>query len=173
VPLYDGKVGRSRETEWKVDIDCKECPHAKEKDQDKKCQYKFVFELEHPEAGKIYELTAGYSAQIVFTEYLKGLIAEGLDADQVTTKITRIENPDGPGTTYTFAKGAVLEVKELTAEEQKAVDAVKQKIKTDYGGAVETDRVAMVLAGLSSYNISESRAAEIAEMISVDGMVSA
>lgn len=171
MPLYDGKVGRSRETEWKVDIDCKECPHAKEKDQDKKCQYKFVFELEHPEDGKIYELTAGYGAQIAFTEYLKGLIAEGLDADQVTTKFTRIENPDGPGTTYTFAKGAVLEVKELTADEQKVVDAVKQKIKTDFGGVMDVDKVAMVLAGLSSYGISESRASEIANMIAVDGMV--
>lgn len=168
---YDGKVGRSRETEWKVEIDCKECPKAKEKDLSKKCQYKFVFEFEHPEAGKIYELTAGYSAQIAFSEYLKGLIAEGLDADQVTTLITRIENPDGPGTTYTFAKGKVLEVKGITDTEQKAVDAVKQKIKTDYGGSMEADKVASVLATLSSYGISESRASEIANMIAVDGMV--
>ena len=146
---HDGKVGRSRETEWRVDIECKECPRQKEKDINKKCQYKFVFELEHPEPGKQYELTVGYGAQIAFTEYLKGLLAEGLDADQVMTKFTRIENPDGPGTTYTFAKGTVLVEKELTEPGQKAIDAVTQRIKHDYGGAAGTDKLATRLTGRS------------------------
>lgn len=85
--------------------------------------------------------------------------------------ITRIENPDGPRTTYTFAKGAVLEVKGITDLKQKAVDAVKQKIKSDFGGSMDADKVAIVLATMSSYGISESRASEIANMIAVDGMV--
>ena len=168
---HNGVTGRSRETDWKIDIECKSCPKQKEADKDKKCQYKFVLEIEHPDPEKKYEITMGYGAQKAFSEYVKGLIEEELDADQVMTKITRIENPDGPGTTYTFAKGAILAVKALSADEQKAVDAVKQKIKSDYGGRMDAEKVALVLSSMGTAGINDSRATEIANMLAVDGMI--
>jgi hypothetical protein len=172
------RIGCSRDSDWKVEIECATCPHKVEKDLNKKCQYKFIFELEHEEPGKVYNLTSGYSAQKAFSAYLKVLIDEGLDADQVMTKITRIENPDGPGTVYTFEKGEVLEAEPagaaapMTDAEGMAISALQNKIASGHG-PIDADMAATVLSSMSTFGITEARAKEIIAMIAVDGMVSA
>ena len=109
-------------------------------------------------------------------------MAEGLDADEVSTFITRIENPDGPGTVYTFEKGSVIggasddddswDAPAFTDKENLAIAAMRAKV-TQRGEAIDIDKAATVLAGMASYGISKARAAEIAEAIAVDGMISA
>jgi hypothetical protein len=106
---YDAVTGHSKDEDWKDEIVCETCPHKLEEDRDKRCQYKFVLVLEHEDPDKQYVLTTGYSAQKAFTKYVEDLVLQGLDADLVMTKLTRIENPDGPGTVFVFEQGAALE----------------------------------------------------------------
>ncbi|NPE29801.1 hypothetical protein HNV12_17935 [Methanococcoides sp. SA1] len=110
---FDGKVGRTPASAYKDTVECDGCEWRKgvvpeTGGEPVKCQYKLAIILEHEDADKEYQIKVSYGSHIEFAKYLKDLGAEGLSPDTVMTKITRNENPDGPGGLYEFDCGLGL-----------------------------------------------------------------
>ena len=93
----------------------------------------------------------------------------GLEANQVITGITRIENTKTAGTTYIFEKLGETELT-LTPEESAALNSMKAKAVG--GKAIPVSFAAELLQNLASLDgITEERAQRLAESIAIDGMI--
>lgn len=173
---FDGKTGRTKESGYKDEYDCKECRFYKgiktEDGGQLKCQYKLtlVMENEDPEVEDI--LKVSYGAQKNFSAYVKKLFNDGLDVPDVITYMTRVEREEGPGTTYLFEMGEVRNV-EMSEEEEEAVNNLQKRVKDD-GKPIDIDMAAGILTKMKSVKgISEDRAKMLIETIAVDGYVQA
>ncbi|WP_407357190.1 hypothetical protein [Methanolobus sp. WCC5] len=148
-----------------------------------KCKLLLALSMEHEDPDKVYELKIPYGSYIEFSKYVKTLHAAGTDVPNVMTKITRIENPDGPGGLYTFERGddyegsvsgdeeAEAEEVELTAAESAALDSLKAKIKK-LGDPMPVEFAAGMLTKTASVKgISNERALAVVNTIAVDGFI--
>lgn len=172
---FDGEVGKIIESGYKDERICEDCKYKYGfKDEDGteyKCkrQYTLVFEHES-DPEKVYVLTISYGAQKKLEAYSETLAAEGLSEDQVITGITRIENPDGPGTTYKFEKVRELKL-EMSLEEEAALEMLRSRALST-GEPIPVKRAASVLTTMSSLaGISQERAIKLVESIAENDYV--
>lgn len=171
---FDGEVGKLVASGYKEERLCSECQYLKgvgEGDDKVKCQYKFALHIEDPDPEKEQRLSIGFGAHISFSEYAEKLFAEGLDVPDVMTKITRLENPSGPGYLYNFEKGAVLNIQKTEAEE-KFISELLNHAKEN--GPIEYDyAVSVIMKNKDLAGITEDRAKAVLNTVAVDGMISA
>jgi len=173
---FDGEIGRTKDSQYKDEYDCKECRFYKgittEEGNQLKCQYKLTLIIENEDPEKENILKISYGAQINMSEYIQDLKSKGLDVPDVITYMTRIEREDGPGTTYTFEMGEVRNI-EMTDDEKDAVGKLQERIKED-GKSMDIEMAANILTKMKSVQgISEERAKMLIETIAVSGYVEA
>lgn len=171
---FDGEVGKVVASGYKEERLCNECPYKKgvgEGDDKVKCQYKFVLHIEDPDPEKEQRLSIGYGAHVSFSEYAEALFKEGIDVPDVKTKITRLENPNGPGNVYRFEKGALLKLQKSDAEEKFLSDMLKHASEN---GPIEFDYAMTVIMKTKELaGITEEKAKALLNTIAKDGMIGA
>lgn len=160
---FDGQTGRLVASGYKDTVECDGCEWRKgvvpETGGDPvKCQYKLALILEHEDPEKENQIKISYGSHIEFSKYVKTLGEQNLSPDKVMTKITRIENPDGPGGLYQFVKGELVDgvvetpaepVAEANDAEQNAVDELVKKI-IGMGEEVDVDFAVQMLMKVKS-----------------------
>lgn len=170
---FDGKIGKTVESGYKEEKNCDECEYKygalNEKGEKIQCKSQYVLTLEHEDPDTEYILTVSYGAQKNLDAYDAKLAVLGLDADQVITGITRVENISTPGTTYLFEKVGDLELK-MTPEERAALENMKGKALI--GGPIPVKFAAELLQNLASLDgIGVDRANRLAESIADGDMI--
>lgn len=162
---WDGITGKRPAEGWKEEYVCKECEYLKgvgDGEEKIKCKYHLTLEIAHEDPEKMYELRVAYGAQVNLSEYMKELQKNGLEPDQVLTAITRIENTETAGTTYTFEMVKVLDL-ELTPEEETTVAELVHKFD-EVGETPEMEDIANIIECYESLDgISPQRALAIAQ----------
>ncbi|KKH50162.1 hypothetical protein [Methanosarcina sp. 1.H.A.2.2] len=93
----------------------------------------------------------------------------GLEENQVITGITRVENIETAGTTYTFKKVGELDLEVEPAEKAALAMLMGKAVKS---GPIPIEFAVTLLMNLASLDgINEERAQRLAESIAEDGMI--
>lgn len=166
---WDGIVGRKKGED---PVNCKDCAYAYgvgEGDKKVKCKQNYIVYLKHPDPESRYVMILNYGSTLNFGKYAKELSRKGLEPDQVETIITKIENPDGVGSIFTFEQGEILDLN-ITTEEQKALNTIKLKAKSKGGITVDV-AVEILLNYEELEGLDETRATRLAESIAKDGLI--
>lgn len=171
------------DNELKENVDCTTCEYATKEGKSRgpnedpiKCKCHYALFMEHENSEKQYALTSvNWHAFNKFNEYRTSLLKMDLDVNQVITKITRIEPPQGlhPATfMYEFEFVRELNLN-MTDVEEDAIAKLKVDITNNGDNISVQDAASVIQIWLQNNNveIDINRAKRLVNTLSDDGLI--